>query len=82
MVAGTPFSFVITTTGVPAPTITAPRLPKGLKLVQDGNGTATISGTALKTDHDRTYTVHVTAKNDPNSSARQRLLLTLTGGKS
>jgi len=82
VVAGTSFSFVITTTGVPAPTITAPRLPKGLKLVQDGNGTATISGTALKTDHDRTYTVHVTAKNHSNSSARQRLLLTLTGGKS
>ena len=82
VVAGTPFSFVITTTGVPAPTITARPLPKGLKLVRDGNGTATISGTALKTDHDRTYTVHVTAKNHQNSSARQRLLLTLTGGKS
>ncbi len=80
--AGTPFSFVITTTGVPAPTITATRLPKGLTLVHDGNGTATISGTALNTDHDRTYIVHVTAKNHRNSSARQRLLLTLTGGKS
>jgi hypothetical protein len=82
VVAGKPFSFNITTTGVPAPAITAAPLPKGLTLVQDGNGTATISGTALKTDHDKTYTVRVVAKNHSNSSARQRLMLTLTGGKS
>jgi hypothetical protein len=81
VVAGKPFSFAITTTGVPAPAITATPLPKGLKLVQDGNGTATITGTALTTDHDKTYTVHVIAKNHQNSSARQRLMLTLTGGK-
>jgi hypothetical protein len=35
----------------------------------------------LTTDHDKTYTVHVIAKNHQNSSARQRLMLTLTGGK-
>jgi len=82
VVAGTPFSFTITTTGVPAPTITATRLPRGLTLVQDGDGTATISGTALKTDHNKTYVVPVRAKNAiRNSVAKQRLMLTLTGGR-
>jgi hypothetical protein len=46
---GSPFSFTVTTTGVPVPTIKANRkLPKHLKLVQNGNGTATITGTPVK----------------------------------
>lgn len=83
VVAGVPFSFTITTTGVPAPAITVTRLPKGLYLFQNGNGTATITGTARTTDVDKTYVVLVRAKNfRRNSLAKQRLLLTLTGGRS
>ncbi len=82
VVAGTPFSFVISTTGVPAPRILVNHLPKGLSVVSNGNGTATITGTALTTDRSKTYVVLVHAKNfRRNSVAKQRLMLTLTGGR-
>jgi Abnormal spindle-like microcephaly-assoc'd, ASPM-SPD-2-Hydin/Divergent InlB B-repeat domain len=45
---GTPGSFTITTTGYPAPSLSispAGSLPSGLTFVNNGNGTATISGT-------------------------------------
>jgi hypothetical protein len=46
---GSPFSFTITTTGVPAPSITKKgTLPKHLRLLKDGEGTATIAGTPVK----------------------------------
>jgi len=45
---GTPFSFTVTTTGLPLPTISVQgKLPKHLKLVKNGDGTATISGTPV-----------------------------------
>ena len=45
--AGTPFSFEVDTTGTPVPSITeAGTLPAGLTFVDNGNGTATIAGTA------------------------------------
>ncbi|MGH9018682.1 MAG: choice-of-anchor Q domain-containing protein [Acidimicrobiales bacterium] len=45
----TPFSFEITTTGAPLPRLSKKgSLPKGLKLVNNGNGTATIAGTPAK----------------------------------
>jgi hypothetical protein len=80
--AGTPFSFQVTTTGVPTPAVTklGGKLPKGL-VFTNGVGTATISGTALKTDTNKNYTITVQAKNARRSVARQRLTLTLTGGK-
>jgi hypothetical protein len=83
VVAGTPFSFEVTTTGVPVPAITkvGGKFPKGLTLVDNHNGTATISGTALKTDLDKVYTVVIRAKNGRNSVAKQHLMLTLTGGR-
>ncbi len=44
--AGTAFSFTVTTTGYPVPTLTeAGALPAGVTFVNNGNGTATISGT-------------------------------------
>jgi hypothetical protein len=46
---GTAFSFTVRTTGYPAPAITAvstPPLPSGVTLVDQGNGTAILSGTA------------------------------------
>lgn len=83
VVAGTPFSFEITTTGVPTPTIVVTHLPKGLSVTQNSGGTATISGTALTKDRNQTYIVIVRAKNaHRNSVAKQRLMLTLTGGRS
>jgi hypothetical protein len=80
--AGTPFSFTITSTGVPTPLVTqlSGRLPVGLAF-HSGLGTATITGTALTTDRNRTYVVAVQAKNARRSVARQHLLLTVTGGR-
>jgi hypothetical protein len=47
--AGTPFSFTVTTTGVPLPTISIKGpLPPHLKLTRNDNGTAVISGTPRK----------------------------------
>jgi hypothetical protein len=46
---GSPFSFAITTTGVPVPSIKKKgALPKHLRLVKNGDGTATIVGTPVK----------------------------------
>jgi predicted outer membrane repeat protein len=47
--AGSDFSFTVTTSGSPVPSITEKgKLPKGLKFTNNGNGTATISGTPRK----------------------------------
>jgi hypothetical protein len=83
VVAGTPFSFTVTTTGVPTPVVTkgAGKLPKGLTFVNNGNGTATISGTASVTNRDHVYKFIVRAKNASHSIAKQPFSLTLTGGK-
>ncbi|MDR3649433.1 MAG: hypothetical protein P4L20_10110 [Acidimicrobiales bacterium] len=82
VVAGTPFSFTVTSTGVPTPSIRiSGKLPKGLVL-SGGSGTETISGTALRTDRNKVTTLIVTARNAKKSVAKQHLLLTLTGGKS
>jgi hypothetical protein len=83
VVAGTPFSFTITTTGVPTPTLSmvGRKLPKGLIFHNNGDGTATISGTALTRNINKNYSVVIKARNARNSSAKQRLVLTLTGGR-
>jgi hypothetical protein len=82
VVAGTPFSFTVTTTGVPTPAVTklAGKLPAGL-VFHPGTGTATITGTAPTTDRNKAYAIGVQAKNGRGSVARQHLVLTLTGGK-
>jgi hypothetical protein len=42
---GSPFSFSVTTTGLPVPSITKKgKLPRHLSFVDNGHGTATISG--------------------------------------
>jgi hypothetical protein len=52
------FSFTVTTSGTPTPSITeSGKLPKGLKLKDNHNGTATISGTPKKAG-----VTHVTMK--------------------
>ena len=45
VVAGTPFSFTVTTCATAPPVIKASHLPRGLHLVNNYDGTATISGT-------------------------------------
>jgi hypothetical protein len=46
-IAGSPFSFTVTTTGAPAPALTETgALPAGITFTDNGNGTATIAGTA------------------------------------
>ena len=48
--AGTQFSFVVTTSGTTVPSIKkSGKLPKHLSLVDNGDGTATISGKAVET---------------------------------
>ena len=46
-VVGSPFHFTVTTCSTAVPAIRGARLPRGLKLVDNHNGTATISGTPL-----------------------------------
>ena len=81
VVAGQPFSFTITTTGVPSPLVrkVAGRLPKGLVFTR-GTGTATITGTALTRNRNGIYRIAVQATNARHSRAQQHLTVTLTGG--
>jgi hypothetical protein len=51
-VVGQTFTFLVTTSGSPTPKIKAKgKLPKGLKFHNNGDGTATISGTPTSTKH-------------------------------
>jgi YVTN family beta-propeller protein len=60
--AGGPFpSFTVTTCSASTPKITATKLPKGLNLVDNGDGTATISGVFNGKDMG-VYTSTITAK--------------------
>ncbi len=70
--AGT--TFTIKTTGFPAPTFTSGAVYGGLWLTDNGDGTATISGTALETG---SFNVTITAKNGIGTSATQTLAETL-----
>ena len=63
-VAGRAFTFNVTTSGFPAPAITmAGALPAGITLVDHGNGTATIAGTAPDEQGGRTYPITLSATN-------------------
>ncbi len=75
---GVPSSIDVTTTGYPAPSIGESGLPSGFALVDNGNGTATISGTATMSEVG-TYTVDLTAVNG-TASASQALALTIVSG--
>jgi streptogramin lyase len=58
--------FTVTTTGFPAPALTLTgTLPAGLTFLDNGNGTATISGTT--TAAAKTYSLKITAKNTAGS---------------
>jgi phosphatidylinositol-3-phosphatase len=81
-IAGTSFSFPITTTGSPVPSIKKKGpLLKGLKLHDNQDGTATISGTTRPTTAPGTYYVNIVATYGRGSSKQittQSLGITVT----
>ena len=75
---GTPFSFTVTTTGVPAATITRPgSLPPGISFTAGANGTATLSGTPSSLTAGHSYPITFTAT---NSAAAVTQAFTLSVG--
>jgi hypothetical protein len=73
-----PFSFAVTTTGDPTPSLSeSGALPSGLSFVDNGDGTATISGTAA-TGTNGNYPVTISAGNGMGTSATQNFTLTIT----
>ena len=74
--SGSQFSFVVTTSGYPAAKLTKKgTLPGGLKFLDNGDGTATISGTPTAASAG-SHLVTVTAKN-VGGSVSQNLTLTV-----
>ena len=74
-IVGAPFTTTVTTTGAPAPTITeVGALPKGITLTDNGNGTATIAGTAA-VGTGGSYPITITASN-AGGTATQSFTLT------
>jgi hypothetical protein len=72
---GNPGEFTFTTTGYPRPAITSVGgLPNGLSLVDNGNGTATLSGTPAA-GTGGTYRITITAGNSVGSAATQDFYL-------
>src|SRR6266852_1222638 len=66
---GTAGSFTVTTTGSPTPSLTETgALPSGVTFVNNGNGTATLSGTPASGG---TYSLTITASNGVGSPANQ-----------
>ena len=67
---GSSATFSVTTSGFPLPALTLTgTLPSGLRFLDNGNGTATLSGTAA-TGTAKTYTLKITAKNTAGSSTQ------------
>jgi YVTN family beta-propeller protein len=67
---GVPFTFTITTTGYPAPKITRTGgLPSGARFTNNGDGTATISGTPRKSAAG-TYPLRLTATNKAGTATQ------------
>ena len=77
--AGRYDSFMVATSGSPVPSLTeSGTLPPGLAFYYNGNGTATISGTAPLSARG-TYVVTVTASNGVGRAAVQHLVLGVVG---
>jgi len=74
---GSAGTFTVTTTGYPTPTITkSGDLPNGVTFTDDGEGTATLTGTpAVGTAGD--YVIEITASNGVLSNATQAFTLTV-----
>jgi len=74
----TPGSFTVTTTGSPAATITETgALPSGVTLVDNHNGTALLSGTAI-IGSGGTYPITITASNGVGTPATQSFVLSVS----
>ncbi len=74
---GSPSTFTVTTTGIPAPGISRTgRLPSGMRFTDNRNRTATISGTPAS-GAAGTYPLTFTAKNEAGTAA-QAFTLTVT----
>ena len=79
VVPGQANTFTVTTTGAPVPALSLTgTLPPGLTFKDNGNGTATISGTP-PANATGTYTLTVTATNGAGSPAVQDLVISLGG---
>jgi IPT/TIG domain len=75
--AGTAGTFTVTTTGSPAPSITETgTLPSGVTFVDNGKGTATLSGTPA-TGTAGIYPITITAHNGAGADATQPFTLTV-----
>src|SRR6185312_5949755 len=73
--AGTAGSFTVTATGTPAPSLTeSGSLPGGVTFHDNGNGTATLSGTASSPG---TFLITISATNAVGSPATQSFTLTV-----
>jgi hypothetical protein len=71
------YSFTVTTSGYPAPTLSVTGLPAGLTFTANANGTATISGT-VKTNGIWIFTI--SAKNATGTTNQTVLLFSEGGG--
>lgn len=77
---GTPGTFTVTTTGSPTPALSeSGALPAGVTFVDNGNGTATLSGTPVS-GSDGAYALTFTASNGVGSPATQSFTLTVDQG--
>jgi len=73
-------SFTVTATGVPTPSLSeSGALPSGVTFVNNGNGTATLSGTPAS-GMAGTYPITITASNGVTPAATQSFTLTVTSG--
>ncbi len=80
-VVGVASSFTITTTGSPLPSISlSGALPAGLTFTDNGNGTATISGTPLASSTVGNFPFTIVAHNGSGADASQSFSLTLNKG--
>jgi hypothetical protein len=76
--AGSAGTFTVTTTGNPTAAITeSGALPSGVTLVDNGNGTATLSGTPA-TGTDGSYPITISAANGVSPTATQAFTLTVS----
>jgi Putative Ig domain len=76
--AGSPFSYTVTATGTPAPTLSVASpstLPAGVTLTDNGDGTATLAGTSSVSPGVYTFTLQ--ADNGVGPTATQAFTLTV-----
>jgi hypothetical protein len=77
-----PFAFTVTTTGIPTAAITkSGALPSGVTFTDNGNGTASLAGTAAAGTAG-SYKITITASNGAGNPASQLFTLTVTSAAS